>query len=498
MTYKLVLKDAFWQIFWRVISALAGFLVIKIVTPYLWPLRFWDYSTILKYFAIWSAFADFWLYVVALKRLWEIKNNWAKKSEIETIYWKYLTTRFLMIIVIYTLALIIAYFIPSYTDNQYLIRWIPLWMLFSASFMTAWILQIPLQLYWKMEQLSIALIIARIVQILILVLTVYIFFPWTSFDWSSSSVMVFMLILFSVVASWIAQSIYVLRKWNKFLKFNINFDLQFIKSNIIWNFKYWLSYYLSSFHTLVVLIVLSIVFPTIKNYEYVWIWALSLALIEILLIIPAALWNSLIHKVSWKPLEEKLINFWSLLKLIIWIWWIFLINFSVFSYELINIIWWEKYLSNWQIWSDFILPFLAFVLLLSFVKQVFNYIFVSTDNQNKLLWINFNWVLIWSIIWIPLIYYYNIIWWIITQILLEILFVLWAIYIAYKNNILPKIDKILLLKVIWIITIFLVLGLVFVKWTWINIWIQIMIWISINLLILLISFKPIKQIIKTL
>lgn len=69
MTYKLVIKDAFWQILGRVISALAGFLVIKIITPYLGPLRYGDYSTILKFFAIWSAFADFGLYVIALKKL---------------------------------------------------------------------------------------------------------------------------------------------------------------------------------------------------------------------------------------------------------------------------------------------------------------------------------------------------------------------------------------------------------------------------------------------
>jgi O-antigen/teichoic acid export membrane protein len=56
---SLVFRDAFWQISGRIISALAGFLVVKIITPYLGPLRYGDYSTIMKYFAIWSALADF-------------------------------------------------------------------------------------------------------------------------------------------------------------------------------------------------------------------------------------------------------------------------------------------------------------------------------------------------------------------------------------------------------------------------------------------------------
>jgi hypothetical protein len=46
-------------------------------------------------------------------------------------------------------------------------------MLFSASFMTAGILQTPLQLFRKMEQVSIGLILARVSQLLALVAVVY-------------------------------------------------------------------------------------------------------------------------------------------------------------------------------------------------------------------------------------------------------------------------------------------------------------------------------------
>ncbi|MDP2669953.1 MAG: hypothetical protein Q8O99_02975 [bacterium] len=56
---NLVIKDAVRQIIGRAVSAIGGFLVVKMITPYLGPLRFGDYSTILKYFAIRSALADF-------------------------------------------------------------------------------------------------------------------------------------------------------------------------------------------------------------------------------------------------------------------------------------------------------------------------------------------------------------------------------------------------------------------------------------------------------
>ena len=75
MSYKLVVKDAVWQILGRVISALAGFFIVKMISPYLGALRYGDYSTILKYFAIWSAFADFGMYVIGLRQLGEVKEK---------------------------------------------------------------------------------------------------------------------------------------------------------------------------------------------------------------------------------------------------------------------------------------------------------------------------------------------------------------------------------------------------------------------------------------
>ncbi|MEI7563339.1 MAG: hypothetical protein WCJ39_06950 [bacterium] len=52
----------------------------------------------------------------------------------------------------------------------------PFGLLFSASFLLAGIQQLPLQIFWKMEKLSITLITARITQIAILVPIVYVFF----------------------------------------------------------------------------------------------------------------------------------------------------------------------------------------------------------------------------------------------------------------------------------------------------------------------------------
>jgi hypothetical protein len=252
-----------------------------------------------------------------------------------------------MIFVIYTISLVVAYMIPSYTSNPFLVRGLPLGMLFSASFMAAGILQLPLQLFWKMEQVSIGLIIARVVQIVILCLCVYILFPDPVFD-STGPITPFMLIVGSVLASGVAQGLYVYRAGSKFMKFSWTRDRSFTKSILIDNRKYGIAYYLSSFHTLVVLILLSIFYPTIENYQYVGIWALALSLLEIMLIVPSSLGNSLIHKLSHQDLAAKLKSFGALLCIVVWIAAIAALNFYRFATPVISFIGGTDFLATGQ------------------------------------------------------------------------------------------------------------------------------------------------------
>ena len=50
------------------------------------------------------------------------------------------------------------------------------------------------------------------------------------------------------------------------------FDFQFTRHHIRSNWQYGVAYYLSSFHTLIVSILLSIIYPTSKGFIYVGIW----------------------------------------------------------------------------------------------------------------------------------------------------------------------------------------------------------------------------------
>lgn len=430
------------------------------MTPYLGPLRYGDYSTILKYFAIWTALADLWLYVLAVREMGKIKEGGkdTEQKELKTIYGKFVGTRLIIMGVIYIVAIVIAYLLPAYTSNPYLIRWLPFGMIFSASFMFAWIQQLPLQIFWRMDQLSFSLITARLSQLAILIPAVYFIFKHVEFNGSTVSIVAFCAILFSVVASAVWQNIEIHLRSKKILPLRIVFDRKFTKEIIKKNRQYGVSYYLSSFHTLIVLLFLWWFFPTSWGNDYAGIWALALSLIEILLIIPSSLGNSLLHKISSYTTEKKRKSMGNLMILMYWIWWIVAMNFWIFSDRIIKFVSWKEFIGTFTSltsrWSNQVLPFLGIVLRWSFIKQVYNYLFVAVDKQNVLLWNNFIWVAIGVVVGVLTIPKYGLVWWVITQTLIEVIFMIGAIIIARKIKMHPLFDmkRIRTLTILLIIT----------------------------------------------
>lgn len=507
--HTLVIKDAAWQLFGRIISALFGFVITKIISSYLWPLRYGDYGTIFRFFAWWTALVDFGVYVIAVKRLWAIKEEqWWDAPELKENYHKFVGTRMFMIIVIYTIAIVTAYLIPAYTSNPFIVRWLPLAMLYSASNMFVGIQQLPLQLFWKMNRLSRSLIIARLSQLAVLLPTVYLIFKNVSFEndvVNTTTILAFCCVIFSVVASSIWQNVDVHLKSRDLLPFKIDIDLNFIKNIFKENRRYWFSYFFSSFHTLIVLMFLGWFFPTSSWYEYVWYWALALSLLEILLIIPSSLGNSLLHKIPTYSNLDKRKSMWNLLTLVGFIGWVIAINFWVFNRDVIlfvsskDFIWSRDSLATW--WSNQILPFLGIVLFFSFIKQIFNYLFVSLEQQNVLFKINLTWVVVWVLVALFVIPRRNLLGWIIVQVLIETIFMVWAMMVAGKLKVFPKFQKKSVLQLLWILAIMFIIGFFINRWLWnneIKRWIFLIIAGIYNLIILWISLKPIKSVAKGL
>ena len=466
------MKDAFWQIFGRMISAISGFFVVSMMTPLLWPLRYGDYSTLISYFALRSALADLGLYVIWLRELGELKAqynlhtkqdyenmNSEQKKHFSIEISKFVWSRVAQIVIVYAIAIAVAYMIPSYTHNPYIARWLPLGMAFSALFMVAGIVQLPLQLFWKMEHVSIALVLARVSQIIMLLAVSYSGF-WGTINSDNIPISLFLVVVWSVTVSSITQTLYTFIVGNNVIRMRWTPFLKHMMLHIKANGKYGAAFFLSSFHLLIVSLLISIIYPTVQWFPYIGIRWLALQLIQILLIIPAALANSLIHKISSLWIERQKKAFWHMNTILVWFGRWCAANFFIFSTPIIsflsgkeyltqwvsgfNLKWIQEFLSNHQrslIGADFILPWLSIVLALSFIKTIFNYVFVAAKKQNILFPINLRGVTIWWVVAYFMVKEYALIGWLFSQLLMEVIFLWGSLLYAKKLNILPTVFK---------------------------------------------------------
>ncbi len=69
MSKSPILSDAMRQIIGRAISAVLGIVVVMMISQYLGPYRYGDYTNILDIFGIRGALADFGLYTLTLRIL---------------------------------------------------------------------------------------------------------------------------------------------------------------------------------------------------------------------------------------------------------------------------------------------------------------------------------------------------------------------------------------------------------------------------------------------
>lgn len=225
------------------------------MTPFLGPLRYGDYNTILKYFAIRSALADLGLYTIALRELGKMKAKLLgekdtglieineeeqavesinadiavddaitvgthsedhkslspiAKEKLSEYYSKFMGSRLINLAIVYGVALVVAYLIPSYNQNPFIVRGLPLGLVFSATFVLGYFFQLPHQLFWSMQHTSMSLVIARVGQIALLLIILYLFPHIELHNVSPQSILIFMLILGTVVASGIFQ---IIRQW---------------------------------------------------------------------------------------------------------------------------------------------------------------------------------------------------------------------------------------------------------------------------------------------
>jgi hypothetical protein len=124
-----------------------------------------------------------------------------EKGVLRNYYSKFMGSRIINLIIVYGIAFIIAYLIPSYSSNPFITWGLPLGMMFSATFVLGYFFQLPHQLFRSMQHTSISLVIARVGQIGLLMFLLYLFPNTELTSATPQNIFIFSMILLTVVAS---------------------------------------------------------------------------------------------------------------------------------------------------------------------------------------------------------------------------------------------------------------------------------------------------------
>jgi len=424
---KKIASNTFAQILSKVGTAIISIFLISILTNYLSIELYWLYLKIYNYIWIFVFLADLGLYTIAIR---EISAN---KSDTKKIVWNVMSLRLVLWIMIFLLALWLAFFLPWYNSDIALwsisiVSIFTLFQLLNSSVLTLMQANMKIEfslfsaIFWKLVNLWLVAGIATLW-----------FTKWSEdFDYFEP----FLWIIWASVAAIFINTL--LNYWyaRKIEKFGFAFDWEYIKYIVKISLPYWIALFLSVVYFKVDIILLSLMDPL--GDKSVALYSLPMKIVEVIMVLWGFYLNSVLPTLT-RSFEEKNIEKFnkyiqlSFHALLSWGMLIFVLG-VLFRDYLIEIIANSDYLDPSLVYnsSDAFLVVFA-VVLFNFISLVFIYALIATKNQSKLLKINII-VTIVNIIWnIILIPYLSFIWAGIVTLFSQILLMLLGYY--YTNKI---------------------------------------------------------------
>lgn len=410
------------QIISKAGTAIIAIFLISVLTNYLTVELYWLYSKVYNYVWIFVFLADLWLYAITIR---EITNNKEKSS---SIVWNVMSLRLILWIFILILAVAIAFFLPWYNSILALIS------IFIASIFT--ILQLLnssilalMQANMKVEYSAFTLILWKLVNLFWTALVAYVFYPKQfieNSDYFSPFIYIMIVWVISVFINTILNYFYA----RKIVKFWFAWDFDYIKHIFKISVPYGIALFLSVVYFKMDIMILSIMEEQTIADRNISLYSLPMKIVEVIMVIWWFYMTSMLPSITeaFKKKDEKTLTkltdisfkvlfMFSSMVFILWI---------MFRDYIIKIIANDDYLNVLPYSSSDAFLVVFAVILFYFISLVFIYLFVASENQNKLLKINiivtiFNFV--GNILFIPK---YSFMWaWFVTLLSQILLFILW-------------------------------------------------------------------------
>ncbi len=438
---KKIATNTFSQILSKASTAIISIFLLSILTNYLSVELFGLYNKIYNYLGIFSFLADLWLYTIAIR---EITNH---QEDSEKIVGNIMTLRLILGLIILIFSLVIGYFLPWYNSSLalfsiFIISLFTLFGLMNSSIMAV------MQANMKVEFNFVSTTLWKIVNLLCIAWIAFFLFPKeTTFHFDAPFLWIMWAGLLWIIVNTILNYLYA----SKICRIRFLFDRDYILHIFKISLPYGLALFLSVVYFKVDIILLSLFEPKEQANISIALYSLPMKIIEVLMVVVGFYLNSILPSLSRffekKETEnaQKLLSFSAQflfsLGLIIFILWILLRDTIILLVA--NKDYLSKTLHHYTSSDAFLIVLL--VVLFYFVSSVFNYIFIASKHQSRLLKINsivtiFN--IVGNIIMIPRYSFIGS--GIVTACSQIILFVLWYFYT--RDIIRFKIDYINILK----------------------------------------------------
>ncbi len=372
-TQKKVLGNAFAQIVGKVLSVIASFVVVKIVTSF--GKEFYgNYVTVYEFLAFFGIIADSGLFAIAVREMSK------KPKDTEFILANIFSMRLLLILGVTLLAGISAQFIPSYSPLIKMGIWIT--GLSMALTIVAGTLSSVLQARMKIQYFSGGLVLGKVL------LALFIFFIARNMDiFGMSEANLFLTMLLAGVISNLLFCGTVIVFVSREIRIRLGFAFEWWK-NIFRNaLPYGLALILQTLYLRVDVVIISLLLTA----SAVGVYGVSTRVLESFLVLGVFFGQAILPKMSSE--EDNLTQHsktlvWGMEMLLLFSLPI-IIGISAFSSNIVSLLSSSDFLSKpGFLGSDTLLLILIPTVLFAYLNQLFSFALVSQNKQRYLLIVN--------------------------------------------------------------------------------------------------------------
>lgn len=400
IVFKKILSNTAYQVLAKAFTAWISIILLNLLTNYLPIELFWEYGKVYNYLLIFAFLADLWLYTISIREI----NKYPEKAE--KIVWNIMTLRVLLWMCIIALSLIIASILPWYNSTLTLlaISIVGIFTLFSL--INSSILAL-MQAHLRMRFSFFSAVFWKLVNLISIGAIIYIIYPQDS---QADFFYPFLAIMCAGLAWNIVTTILNVIYAKKITPIHFLYDWGYIKKIFITSIPYGLAIFLWVVYMKVDIILLSLIESPEKANISIALYSVPMKILEVFMVTGTFFLNSLLPSLSsdykkWatKNLEKTLTIAYKFLLLSSAGMLVFGMIFKDFMVRTIaNARYLDRTLYEYTSSDAFVI--VLFMVVFYFMFLIFQYIFIATEKQGKLLKINiyitlFN--IIWNIILIP-------------------------------------------------------------------------------------------------